>query len=212
MFDIKNYAKSKIMVKLQASENYDAIHNESVTELIEKVNVDMSSTPSIDDQGLINISWVKFCTIINELISSKTEINLENFTMFFQQMQENVVPASREIASRHELIIEKTEEPIALEKMRELDADLIDLNDDEVFSLETEFKNLQVVNESDLSNEDLIEAIVTEPSFKNKKVIFVKEHEEIISPYTNTNYVAMIDNNTFLDIETEEEFKVVFIK
>jgi hypothetical protein len=78
MFNQTEYVKDKIINKLTQSEGYDISFNDSVSKLIENINVGLVPQKSdIFEESIIG--WISFCNIIGELISDGLDLTKENF-------------------------------------------------------------------------------------------------------------------------------------
>ena len=209
-FDEKKYIKTKIMNKLKESENYDVKFNDSVSELIENVNVSLWPQNSDTFEESV-IGWVNFCNIVKDLVVSNLTISLENFKSSFlkqetgKKIHKSFITSERPIDES--LLIEED----SAEKTKRLleISESVDLIDDE----EEEFLSEEGLRSRGLISQDatsLDGEEVAKPSSGKAKVLRLEKGEEIVSPYTGTTHVCQINSTLWMDIDTEETFYVYF--
>jgi hypothetical protein len=191
MFDKSKYIKDNIFKRLEKSDTYNSAYNGQVNSLIDQINVDIA-TSNIDNPDEMSIGWVKFCEVFNKFLENKEkfekfEINAEKFKTFLAENLEKPIN-KQEFKSNH--VIDTTENAEA--KILNLDAEILDLCEEPW--------------------EEWLEIPDEVSGLEQYKVVVVKEGEEIISPFSKTNYVAKHDGDFFIDIETEDLFLVKIVK
>ena len=211
MFDKNAYLTEKIINKLTQSENFDESIKQSVIDLMNHVNVDVVTSSSIDENNVITLHWVKFCTLINELLESGMDVNIENFKDLFQKSQlkntkQTVNNSKHEVSEK---ILNKEEAPNEDTINRLLSiAEEVDMIDS---------FNLSLLNENGLRVSGFIKSDETSLDGEELNVqgseipyIIVDKDDVFLSPFTSTANIYQLDSDTWLDLETDQTFKVYY--
>lgn len=210
MFDKNNYVKEKIMNKLKQSEDYDISFNDSVSKLLDSVNVGiMPERSEVFEENVI--SWINFCNIVVDLIKNKLEISLENFKNKFlissdNKKNEQVVERMPEVISQEHFVEATTEEK--MQRLLNIAEDVSMFFDFEVDFLTEEGlrqRGLVSENSTSLDGEEINGEV--KPSIP---ILKLKKGEQIVSPFTGSTEVCQVENFLWMDIDTEETFMVYF--
>jgi len=210
MFDRNNYVKEKIMNKLKQSEDYDISFNDSVSKLLDSVNVGiMPERSEVFEENVI--SWINFCNIVVDLIKNKLEISLENFKNKFlissdNKKNEQVVERMPEVISQEHFVEATTEEK--MQRLLNIAEDVSMFFDFEVDFLTEEGlrqRGLVSENSTSLDGEEINGEVKP-----NIPILKLKKGEQIVSPFTGSTEVCQVENFLWMDIDTEETFMVYF--
>jgi hypothetical protein len=205
------YVKTKILSRLNSKteQSGKVITDEmlpSITELIDSINVNIAPVHSENFEDCV-VGWVTFCNVVLELITEKFELTKENFKNFYYSIKE---PISKPVAQKTDYIempIEKkseTEEELKLRLLMICDEDVCDIPESDLDIEGLRQMGYVSTLETELDGEEIRKVASSLP------VLRLRKGEEIISPYSGTNYIYRISENTFMDINTEEEFLVFF--
>jgi hypothetical protein len=212
MFDQKQYVKDKILTKLEQSEGYDTNFSNSVSELIDTMNVGLMPSRAEAFEDAV-VGWVNFCNIIKDLILNGLELTKENFKSKFL---ESASPRTEKAIERGQEVIDETllvEEDL-VEKAKRLISIAEDSNEDRVIEdFEFDLLTEEGLRAAKLINQDATSMdgdFVFPDSERTVKYIRIKKGDEIISPYSGTKEIYQISNNRWLDIDTDQEFLVFF--
>jgi len=212
MFNQTEYVKDKIINKLTQSEGYDISFNDSVSKLLENINVGLMPQKSdIFEESIIG--WISFCNIIGELISDGLDLTKENFknkftNSFLSSKSEKTIERGDDIVNESLLEEECKEEKIKRLLSIAEDCDLFD-GYEEQFLTEEGLRARGVISSdsTSLDGED-----IQSDSQKEIKIFKLKKNEEIISPYTGSKEVYQISSSLYMDIENEQTFYVEVVE
>jgi len=212
MFNQTEYVKDKIINKLTQSEGYDISFNDSVSKLLENINVGLMPQKSdIFEESIIG--WISFCNIIGELISDGLDLTKENFknkftNSFLSSKSEKTIERGDDIVNESLLEEECKEEKIKRLLSIAEDCDLFD-SYEEQFLTEEGLRARGVISSdsTSLDGED-----IQSDSQKEIKIFKLKKNEEIISPYTGSKEVYQISSSLYMDIENEQTFYVEVVE
>jgi len=212
MFNQTEYVKDKIINKLTQSEGYDISFNDSVSKLLENINVGLMPQKSdIFEESIIG--WISFCNIIGELISDGLDLTKENFknkftNSFLSSKSEKTIERGDDIVNESLLEEECKEEKIKRLLSIAEDCDLFD-SYEEQFLTEEGLRARGVISSdsTSLDGED-----IQSDSQKEIKILKLKKNEEIISPYTGSKEVYQISSSLYMDIENEQTFYVEVVE
>lgn len=195
---------NKIYFKLNKSELYSSKYDAQVAELSKRVILDVMPTnkPTLQETTL---SWSGFADLVLRLIAAGADLTYENLESVYAPK----APSPRrwrEVEIDPALLVE--EDP--KEKMERLlsiadEADILDCIDPDIIK-EEGWRSANVIDkdQTSLDGYDLV--------FKSDMPILrVKEGETIESPFTGSTNIYRIDEIHFLDIETDEVFKVFIV-
>ena len=214
MFDKKNYIKNKIINRLNTSKYYQSSSQK------EQINNLMNSLPHLDMIAYSGstfedstIGWLSFCKTIDSMLELNKEINLENFRELFETLStKNELKRSSIVEYDYSTIEENSYDK--LKRLSEI-AEENDLAEDIEYDFLTD-EGLKVIGAID-RDETTLNA--EEISIKKEKLLPVVkvnydelENNTIISPYTGTNQVSQVTSDIWMDIDTEELFRVKVIK
>jgi hypothetical protein len=212
MFNQTEYVKDKIINKLTQSEDYNISFNDSVSKLLENINVGLVPQKSdIFEESIIG--WISFCNIIGELISDGLDLTKENFknkftNSFLSSKSEKTIERGDDIVNESLLEEECKEEKIKRLLSIAEDCDLFD-SYEEQFLTEEGLRARGVISSdsTSLDGED-----IQSDSQKEIKIFKLKKNEEIISPYTGSKEVYQISSSLYMDIENEQTFYVEVVE
>jgi len=212
MFNQTEYVKDKIINKLTQSEDYNISFNDSVSKLLENINVGLVPQKSdIFEESIIG--WISFCNIIGELISDGLDLTKENFknkftNSFLSSKSEKTIERGDDIVNESLLEEECKEEKIKRLLSIAEDCDLFD-SYEEQFLTEEGLRARGVISSdsTSLDGED-----IQSDSQKEIKILKLKKNEEIISPYTGSKEVYQISSSLYMDIENEQTFYVEVVE
>jgi hypothetical protein len=212
MFDQKQYVKEKILTKLEQSEDYDVKLSDSVSELLETVNVGlMPSRAEVFEEAVVG--WVNFCNIVKDMILNGLELTKENFKNKFLESSNPRVEKAIERGPEEidETLLDK-EDPV--EKAKRLISIAEESYEDKViddfdFDLLTE-EGLRAAKLIDQNATAMDGDFIYPDSDRVVKYIRINKGDEIVSPYSGTKEIYQISYNRWLDIDTDQEFLVFF--
>jgi hypothetical protein len=212
MFDQKQYVKEKILTKLEQSEDYDVKLSDSVSELLETVNVGlMPSRAEVFEEAVVG--WVNFCNIVKDMILNGLELTKENFKNKFLESSSPRVEKAIERGPEEidETLLDK-EDPV--EKAKRLISIAEESYEDKViddfdFDLLTE-EGLRAAKLIDQNATAMDGDFIYPDSDRVVKYIRINKGDEIVSPYSGTKEIYQISYNRWLDIDTDQEFLVFF--
>ena len=212
MFDQKQYVKDKILTKLEQSEDYDVKLSDSVSELLNTVNVGlMPSRAEVFEEAVVG--WVNFCNIVKDMILNGLELTKENFKNKFLETSspkaEKVI--ERGVEEIDETLLEK-EDPEEKAKRLILIAEESE-EDQVVYDFELDLLTEEGLRAAKLIDQDATAMdgdFVFPDSERTVKYIKIKKGDEIVSPYSGTKEIYQISHNRWLDIDTDQEFLVFF--
>lgn len=207
MYDRTNYVNEKIINRLgcigEDKENVSNLLNEFK-------NIDL--TPSYGDNFDSSvIGWIKASKMIASLLEKKLPLTKENF---INEWAPTVQPPA---ISRGEAIVDDeilNRPPPSLDFLLSIST-VDDIAKDFDYSSLTEegLRNAGFVDKDDTTL-DATELVCRE-DFKTVTVQYdatssIRNELEIVSPYSGTTDVYKIDSNTYMDLETDKIFKVVY--
>lgn len=202
---------NKIYFKLNKSELYSSDYDSKVAELSKLVKLDVMPTNDPDFSQTV-LSWSGFADMILKLISSDMELSYENLESIYNPSKASKNMSRSEYVEIDPALLVEEDPAVKLERLLAITEeekevlDILDIIDPEVLGQE----GLRAVGSIDkletvLDGYDL--EIISE---EKMPILRLKEGEEIVSPYTGSTSVYRIDEVHFLDIETDEIFKVFF--
>lgn len=199
-FDKTKYIVDKIVQKLQIS-GFDVNKIQQTKDLLNKIKFDLVP---INHDLLENsvVGWLTLCKLVQQLVSENKEINYDNFKEVFEFNVQNESRVQKKL-KREETIYKFVEnkEPDLEYLLSIADKDII-ISDD--FDLTEEgLREAQMIksDETSLEGNEITVA-------NTKEVVYIRQGEQIISPFTNSEIVYQIDSNTYMDLETGQEFIV----
>lgn len=207
----KNYVISKIIDRMSGysafKENLDKNTKDLKLALDKLDNVDIMAVPGDTFDDSI-IGWISFCKLVEEVLSNNEDITVDNIKSKFIKKPVKVKDMSA-------LRLEEVVDPALLEpKIIDIDyllsiseeTDIADSMDPSKLTLEgLKSRGLIDQNITYLSAEEVNENI----NFVEKNIVMIKDkHDTIFSPFTNSTNVFKIDETTYMDLDTGEEFKV----
>ena len=220
MFDQRAYLKDKRTSKLSQSSVYFATYGgdfSKIRKLIDSMdNLDIMPKNGADFDSS-TVSLIQFCKIIEELVAHDTPLTLGNFREQYnlEKTQNLSNKATSTVRAKDEIDSSLLNtEALYIERMQRLAELIQEDGEDDI----TETFDDEELTEEGLRNRGLIgpnETSLDAVNFKIKKsdvpcVILSDINEPIISPYTGTEEIYQIDSSTYMDIETEEIFKIKY--
>lgn len=207
----KNYVMNKIIDRMGGCsafrENLEKNTNDLKAALNKLDNVDIMAVPG-DTFDESVIGWISFCKLVEEALSNNEEITVDNIKSKFTKKPVKV----KDVSS---LKLDEIVDPALLEpKVVDIDyllsiseeANIADSMDPSKLTLEgLKSRGLVDQNITYLSAEDVNENI----NFVEKNIVMLKtKFDKIFSPFTNSTNIFKIDETTYMDLDTGEEFKV----
>lgn len=210
MFDKKAYVKDKILGKLGRMDEYQSSsQGDNTIALIDKMdNLDMIAFQG-DTFEESTIGWVAFCNTVMQLISEGKEVNFSNFKESFKFEKAKAATISRPEAAIDESLLIEEDPEVKMKRLLSLSETEDIIDDIEIEELTEEgYRSAGLIgsDQTELDAEDL----VINPK-NNMPIIRVKMDDPIISPFTQSEDICRVSENVFMDVETEELFRVVFV-
>ncbi len=207
----KNYVVNKIIDRMGTysafKENLEKNTKDLKSVLDSINNVDIMATPgdTFDDSV---IGWISFCKLVEEVLNNNETITVDNIKSKFTKK-----PTKAKDMSVLKLV--DVVDPALLEpKILDIDyllsiseeTDILDSMDPSKLTLEG-LKSRGLVDQdiTYLSAEDVHDNI---DFAKNNIVMLKTKFDTIISPFTGSTNVFKVDETTYMDLDTGEEFKV----
>jgi len=212
MFDKKTYVKEKILTRLNTSKLYQGTsQKKEISDLIDSLpNLDMVAYNAATFEES-TIGWLSFCKTIDSLLENGQEINKENLVI---ALGNKVAPAKTEFkrSSNVEYDYSKIDED-PFEKLHRLSqiAEENDLIEDIEYDFLTD-EGLKIIGAVDRNDTSLDAVEVKVDTDKLMPIVRVKEadlvNNAIVSPFTGTTQVAQVTSDVWMDIDTEQLFRV----
>ena len=206
-----SYVKNKILARInsKAKEGEVVVSEDmmpAITELIDSINLNISPSHSENFEECV-VGWVTFCNIVFDLIGEKLEMTKENFKKFYYANKEVISKPLSQKTDYVEITETIKHEPEEEKKLR-----LLMLCDDEEFELPEDDLDVEGLRRMGYVSALDTELDGEELNIKRSSlpILRLKIGDEIISPFSGTNYIYRVSENTFLDIDTEQEFLVFF--
>jgi hypothetical protein len=209
MFDQKQYIAEKIFKKINSI--LDDSMEKSVKTIINSMNnLSLMNVygNSFEDSA---IGWIKFCDIIQYLISNNELLTIEAVKFQYElKIKEYDYSNAKSIKKKEDLIDEKLLNKDApdvnyLLSIAETYDCANDFTDDELTEQGLREMKLIGKDETTLDGEEL--TVV-----KAMPDIVVYEGDTIFSPYTGSDFIAQINSDTFVDLNNDKEFKVRILR
>jgi hypothetical protein len=203
--DKLQYTKDKILSRLQ---------NEIAFSRLNEIKLFLNKIPNLgmvnyvsDSFHSSNVGWLTASKIIENIIASNENLTLDNFEKRYMSLEHN-----SDIRRKMDIIDDNIIEEDLADKLQrilsehgEMDLtdsfDIEDLNEDGLRS-----RNLINKNATSLDGVDIID--ISEESLP---VLKLNKGDLIKSPFSGTEEVYQLDNETFIDLETDKEFKIKYI-
>jgi len=208
MFDKKNYIKDKIIKRLGAKNLLK--HSMQINNLIDEMdNLDLVAYHGETFESS-TIGWISFCDTIERIINSNSEITIENFKKHLGVKKTTRAKRDVDIIDPSLLVEEDPKEKLnrlaALSEMNDMAEDI-----DYDFLTDEGLKIVGAVNSFDTSLD--AEDIKVDDS-KLMPIVYVKKSDlnnnSLKSPYTGTKELHQMSNNVWMDLTTEQLFRVVY--
>lgn len=196
---------NKIYFKLNKSDLYSSEYDSQVADLSKKVRLDIMPTnaPKFEDTVL---SWSGFADMVLKLISSRSELSYENLGAIYAPKPEDAKPFTPSRAEVDPSLLVEEDPAQKMNRLLEIaeENDILDVMDPSFLTIEG-FRSTGSIDKLDteLDGYDL-----KAEDDSGVPIVRVKKDEDIISPFTGSTNIYRIDEVTFLDIETDEIFKV----
>jgi hypothetical protein len=209
MFDKNSYLEDKIFQKLKSSKKITANDYPVISRLIEQMgdNLDVlyKHGPTFEESV---ISYVKFCEILEKIFELDLPLDLHSVKKIYSTQSESL-QTKRHVRPSIELYEERPpeSEEDKVKRLLELseETDIIDSYDADNLT-ENGLRALGLISDDETS----LDAVSVVPVIKMPVVKLENRDDVIISPFTNSHNVFQVDSNTWMDIDTEEQFKVFY--
>jgi hypothetical protein len=201
--DKMQYTKDKIILRLQNTLSFPQIAQ--VKSLLNNLNnLDMMNV-SAESFEKSTVGWLTASKIIENIYRLGEDLSLDNFAKHYM-----LSGHSTSFKSRHVVDENVVEETLSSKFDRILsEFGEMDLSHDFDFDQLTEdgLRNNQLVDQdfTTLDGVELIDISSVVP------VVKVAPGEPILSPFTGGELIYKLDSDTFLDLESNQEFKVKYI-
>ena len=210
MFDKKAYVKDRILNKLEKMSEYQSSgQSDNTLSLINKMdNLDMIAYQGETFEESM-IGWMAFSSTVIQLISEGKEVNFQNFKDNFKFEKIKAATISRPEAPIDELLLIEEDPEEKMNRLLSITVEEDIIDDIEIDELTEEgYRNMGLIDsdQTELDAEDL----VINPK-NNMPIIRVKRDDPIISPFTQSEDICRVSENVFMDVETEELFRVTFV-
>lgn len=203
--DKLQYIKDKILNRMQNSLSFQQF-NEAKIFLNKIPNLDMTNFVG-DNLQNSNVGWLTTAKIIESIFADGKELSLENFEQRYLQQ-----PKSQTVRRAEDVIDVNIVEEDVTEKLNRILMEHGEMDFTDSFlaeELTEDGLRIRKFIDSDFTSLDGVDIIdVTED---NTPVVRLELGDTIISPFTGTTNIYQLDNDTFLDIEVEKEFKVRYV-
>ena len=208
MFDKKGYIKEKIIKRL-GSENL-LKHSMQINNLIDEMdNLDLVAYNGENFESS-TVGWISFCNTVEKMISLNLELTIENFKNSFESKKSVSTSRGPDVVDSSLLVEEDPREKLnrltLLSEMNDMAEDI-----DYDFLTEEGLKVLGAVN----TNDTVLDA--EEVKVNDKKlmpIVYIKKTElnndSLTSPYTGTKELHQMSNNVWMDLTTEQLFRVIY--
>jgi hypothetical protein len=212
VFDKKGYIKEKIMQKLFASNSKDLLNNKlNINNLIDSLdNLDIGAYKGTNFENSV-IGWISFCKTVEELISNGQQVNLENFKNALKF--DSINNASRSTDKIEDFLLVEENPKDKLNRLLSI-VEVNDIAED----IEYDFLTNEGLKRIGAVHIDDTELDATEVNVDQQKLMPIVEisefdidNNDLRSPYTNTNDVYQVSSNVWMDLTTDQLFRVKII-
>jgi len=210
MFDKKVYIKDKIMDRLFKNNSERLKYKQEIINLIDKMdNLDLVAYNG-DTFESSTIGWISFCNAVEKMISSNAKINIENFKQYLSTKIS--VRSTRDVDIVDPSLLMEEDQKEKLKRLTLL-SDMNDMAEDIDYDFLTE-EGLKLVGAVDNNGTTLDAEDIKINDKKLMPIVYIKRSElnknSLVSPYTGTTDLHQVSNNVWMDLVTEQSFRVIY--
>ena len=207
MFDPNHYLTDKIINRISSTNIYKK-DNDWFKKLLESFNFGIASNINETAEDSV-IGWVSFCKAVEQIDAVNGDFSVEsifNLLKASKPKTQSSQPARLEDIVDESLLVEESPE-VKMSRLLSIASEVDVLDGFEQSELSEEGLREQGIiqrNATSLDAEDVV-SVDTMPYIRIKSI-----DDKIVSPITGSSDVFCIDDNTWMDIDTEQKFKVYY--